>query len=303
MAHAVREERFDALVLRDVVHDAEQAGLLGPVLGHPHDIDVERPPAIFERHFERDRFAVDARSRERGDVRHEHTGGEDSPQVVAEVGVELEPEQRAVARVGVHEPEYLVGTDADDERRLRQGIEHHANVARASPWLRPIHRCLPQRVLPDLSAAKADLNAVSNRPRRTRPVTWIHDLSRLRGDNRRRGPVLPGMRPTPGASLEERRLATVLMADLVGFTTISAGADPEHIKRLVDHCFERLVADITEFGGRLDKIVGDEIIAIFGAPIAHEDDAERAVRAALRMQETMQTVASEVGIPVQVGSA
>ncbi|HTK17834.1 MAG TPA: adenylate/guanylate cyclase domain-containing protein [Acidimicrobiia bacterium] len=103
-----------------------------------------------------------------------------------------------------------------------------------------------------------------------------------------------------GVSLEERRLATVLMADLVGFTAISAGADPEQIKRLVDHCFEQLVADITEFGGRLDKIVGDEIIAIFGAPIAHEDDAERAVRAALRMQETMQTVASEIGIPVQV---
>src|SRR5712671_6237835 len=103
-----------------------------------------------------------------------------------------------------------------------------------------------------------------------------------------------------GVSLEERRVATVLMADLVGFTTIAAGADPEQIKRLVDHCFERLVADITEFGGRLDKIVGDEIIAIFGAPIAHEDDAERAVRAALRMQETMQRVASEVGTPVQV---
>jgi class 3 adenylate cyclase/tetratricopeptide (TPR) repeat protein/CheY-like chemotaxis protein len=103
-----------------------------------------------------------------------------------------------------------------------------------------------------------------------------------------------------GASLEERRLATVLMADLVGFTTMSAGADPEQIKRLVDHCFEQLVADLTAFGGRLDKIVGDEIIALFGAPIAHEDDAERAVRAALRMHETMQSVAAEIGLPVQV---
>jgi class 3 adenylate cyclase/tetratricopeptide (TPR) repeat protein len=103
-----------------------------------------------------------------------------------------------------------------------------------------------------------------------------------------------------GASLEERRLATVLMADLVGFTSMSAGADPEHIKRVVDHCFEQLVADLNAFGGRLDKIVGDEIIAIFGAPIAHEDDAERAVRAALRMQETMHSVAAEVGLPVQV---
>ena len=103
-----------------------------------------------------------------------------------------------------------------------------------------------------------------------------------------------------GASLEERRVATVLMADLVGFTTISAGTDPEQVKRLVDHCFERLVADITAFGGRLDKIVGDEIIALFGAPIAHEDDAERAVRAALRMQETIETVGGEIGFPVQV---
>jgi tetratricopeptide (TPR) repeat protein len=68
----------------------------------------------------------------------------------------------------------------------------------------------------------------------------------------------------------------------------------------VDHCFERLVADITAFGGRLDKIVGDEIIALFGAPVAHEDDAERAVRAALRMQETMVELATETEYPVQV---
>jgi class 3 adenylate cyclase/tetratricopeptide (TPR) repeat protein len=102
------------------------------------------------------------------------------------------------------------------------------------------------------------------------------------------------------ASLEERRLVTVLMADLVGFTTISADADPEHVKRLVDHCFERFVADIGEFGGRLDKIVGDELVALFGAPVAHEDDAERAVRAALRIQETLGEVATEIQTPVQV---
>jgi class 3 adenylate cyclase/tetratricopeptide (TPR) repeat protein len=102
------------------------------------------------------------------------------------------------------------------------------------------------------------------------------------------------------ASQEERRLVTVLMADLVGFTTISADADPEHVKRLVDHCFERFVADIAAFGGRLDKIVGDELVALFGAPVAHEDDAERAVRAALRMQETLGEVATEIQTPVQV---
>ena len=102
------------------------------------------------------------------------------------------------------------------------------------------------------------------------------------------------------ASLEERRLVTVLMADLVGFTTISADADPEQVKRIVDHCFERLVADITAFGGRLDKIVGDEIMALFGAPVAHEDDAERAVRAALKMHDTLIEVAKEIEMPVQI---
>ena len=102
------------------------------------------------------------------------------------------------------------------------------------------------------------------------------------------------------ASVEERRLVTVLMADLVGFTTISADADPEQVKRLVDHCFERFVADIGAFGGRLDKIVGDELVALFGAPVAHEDDAERAVRASLRMQETLGEVATEIQTPVQV---
>ena len=86
---------------------------------------------------------------------------------------------------------------------------------------------------------------------------------------------------------DERRVATVLFADLVGFTALSETADPEHVKNLVDRCFERLVADVTAFGGQVDKIVGDALVALFGAPVAHEDDAERAVRAALRMQETL----------------
>src|SRR5215470_14504463 len=96
------------------------------------------------------------------------------------------------------------------------------------------------------------------------------------------------------AAPDERRLVTVLMADLVGFTAMSAASDPEQVKLLVDHCFERLVADVTACGGRLDKIVGDELVAMFGAPVAHEDDAERAVRAALRMQETLTALTPEL---------
>ncbi len=92
---------------------------------------------------------------------------------------------------------------------------------------------------------------------------------------------------------DERRLVTVLMADLVGFTALSESADPETVKNLVDRCFETLVADITAFGGSLDKIVGDQLVAQFGAPVAHEDDPERAVRAALQMRSSLDVVAAQ----------
>src|SRR5690349_20167517 len=99
---------------------------------------------------------------------------------------------------------------------------------------------------------------------------------------------------------DERRVVTVLFADLVGFTSLSETADPEAIKNLVDECFERLVAEIDSFGGKVDKIVGDAIVALFGAPVAHEDDAERAVRAALRMHETLALHATESGVDVRM---
>jgi class 3 adenylate cyclase len=95
---------------------------------------------------------------------------------------------------------------------------------------------------------------------------------------------------------EERRITTVLFADLVGFTTLAEHRDPETVKRLIDSCFQLLVDDITSFGGRVDKILGDGILALFGAPVAHEDDAERAVRAALRMQGTLTHFVSTSGL-------
>ena len=95
-------------------------------------------------------------------------------------------------------------------------------------------------------------------------------------------------------------MATVLFADLVGFTGMSESADPENVKNLVDRCFARLAADIVAFGGRVDKVMGDAIVALFGAPVAHEDDPERAVRAALQMQATLAEMASERGIDVKM---
>lgn len=93
---------------------------------------------------------------------------------------------------------------------------------------------------------------------------------------------------------DERRVVTVLFADLAGFTGLSESADPEQLKNLLDRCFARLAVDITGHGGRVDKVIGDAIVALFGAPVAHEDDAERAVRAGLQMQCTMKALSEEL---------
>jgi class 3 adenylate cyclase/tetratricopeptide (TPR) repeat protein len=99
---------------------------------------------------------------------------------------------------------------------------------------------------------------------------------------------------------DERRVVTVLFADLVGFTTLSERLDPEQVKNLVDRCFERLAVDVVSFGGLVDKVVGDALVALFGVPIAHEDDAERAVRAALRMHDTLCEEAEALGVDLQL---
>lgn len=99
---------------------------------------------------------------------------------------------------------------------------------------------------------------------------------------------------------EERRIVTVLFADIVGFTTMAEGMDPEDVKHWVDRAFELLARDIRAFGGAVDKVLGDGIIALFGAPVAHEDDAERAVRAALRMHQTVRSLANRAGPEIRM---
>ncbi|MGZ4714537.1 MAG: adenylate/guanylate cyclase domain-containing protein [Acidimicrobiia bacterium] len=116
----------------------------------------------------------------------------------------------------------------------------------------------------------------------------------------------PGARfcPACGHALvsrgDERRVATVLFADLVGFTRLSESADPEQVKNIVDRTFERLAAEIVSYGGQVDKVIGDALVAIFGAPVAHEDDAERAVRAGLRMQERLDQLNRDAGTELRM---
>jgi class 3 adenylate cyclase/tetratricopeptide (TPR) repeat protein len=89
------------------------------------------------------------------------------------------------------------------------------------------------------------------------------------------------------APTEQRRTVTVMFADLSGYTAIAERLDHETVKALIDRCLTRLAIEVERFGGRVDKFIGDNVMAVFGAPVAHEDDPERAVRAALGMQSAM----------------
>jgi predicted ATPase/class 3 adenylate cyclase len=89
---------------------------------------------------------------------------------------------------------------------------------------------------------------------------------------------------------EERRQVTVLFADLSGYTAFAERMDPETVKSLVDRALLRLGQEVERYGGTVDKYIGDNVMALFGAPVAHEDDAERAVRAGLGMQAAMAEV-------------
>jgi class 3 adenylate cyclase/tetratricopeptide (TPR) repeat protein len=85
----------------------------------------------------------------------------------------------------------------------------------------------------------------------------------------------------------ERRLVSVLFADLVGFTEASEDRDAEDTRELLSRYFETARRAVERYGGSVEKFIGDAVMAVWGAPVAHEDDAERAVRAALDLVETV----------------
>jgi len=86
---------------------------------------------------------------------------------------------------------------------------------------------------------------------------------------------------------EERKVVSVLFVDLVGFTGRSDRADPEDVRAILRPYHARLKQEIERFGGTIEKFVGDAVMAVFGAPVSHEDDAERSVRAALRILDAI----------------
>src|SRR5437870_5284968 len=110
---------------------------------------------------------------------------------------------------------------------------------------------------------------------------------------------------TSKAALEgERKQVTVLFADLKGSMEVLADRDPEEARQLLDPVLERMMEAVHRYEGTVNQVMGDGIMALFGAPLAHEDHAVRACYAALRMQAAVQQYATAVqrshGVPVQI---
>jgi class 3 adenylate cyclase/predicted transcriptional regulator len=105
------------------------------------------------------------------------------------------------------------------------------------------------------------------------------------------------------ATTEERKTVSVLFADLVGFTARAERLDPEEVRGVLAPYHARVRAELERFGGTVEKFIGDAVVALFGAPVAHEDDPERAVRAALAVREAIGELDAAVRIGVTTGEA
>jgi class 3 adenylate cyclase len=100
-----------------------------------------------------------------------------------------------------------------------------------------------------------------------------------------------------GAQRRERKVVTVVFCDLVGFTSRAESLDPEDVEAILRPYHERVRSELERHGGTVEKFIGDAVMALFGAPTAHEDDPERAVRAALAIRD----FAVEEGLELRVG--
>ena len=103
---------------------------------------------------------------------------------------------------------------------------------------------------------------------------------------------------------EERKVVTCLFCDLVGFTARAEQMDPEDVRRLLQPYHARVRSELERYGGTVEKFIGDAVVAVFGAPVAHEDDPERAVRAALAIRDALGEEGElEVRIGITTGEA
>ena len=110
-------------------------------------------------------------------------------------------------------------------------------------------------------------------------------------------PVVAPVQVEPASRLAERRHVTVLFADLVGFTQLSQQRDAEDVRELLSRYFDTARTIIARYGGEVEKFIGDAVMAVWGVPTSRENDAERAVRAALELVDAISAFGEEVGAP------
>jgi class 3 adenylate cyclase len=116
--------------------------------------------------------------------------------------------------------------------------------------------------------------------------------------------AVPHQGAEAAAPVAERRMVSLLFGDLVGFTPISESRDPEAVRELLSAYFDRARAVVERYGGIVEKFIGDAVFAVWGVPAAHEDDAERAVRAGLDLTSTVTALGEELdvkGLQMRVG--
>ena len=105
------------------------------------------------------------------------------------------------------------------------------------------------------------------------------------------------------AAREERKVVTILFTDLVGSTAAAERLDPEDVRKILSPYYARLREEIERHGGTVEKFIGDAVMAVFGAPVSHEDDPERAVRAALAIREARSDGELQIRTAVNTGEA
>ena len=104
-----------------------------------------------------------------------------------------------------------------------------------------------------------------------------------------------------GEMREERKVVTALFADVVGSTQLTERMDPEDAREVLGGAVRRMVEAVEAFGGTVKDLAGDGILALFGAPVTHEDDAERAIRAGLRIIEQAEDDSISIRVGVETG--
>ena len=129
------------------------------------------------------------------------------------------------------------------------------------------------------------------------PIAALRDADIDASEDSRHRPIAAA---PPVDPVGERRQVTVLFADLAGYTAWGQQLDAEELHALIEQFFDRADRVILEHGGHIDKHIGDCVMAVFGAPVAHGNDAERAARAALAIQAAIPEMSARIGRPIGV---